>query len=204
MTPAKRWGNELTAVMQARQIPCKALAAAMGKSMSSVSQARSGQYLPSVAQAAQYAEALLAPHLQELCADLRKKRCEVCGRMFVEDHHGGLRQFWCSESCKHVGRARARAGKTATDTKLRYDLWQRRAKQRQTLIDRMCWTCEPEGGCRDGRCPLRPASPLPLVDVRDVGVAEKGSVRLDAADPRRRKRQQERQREWLRSRRAAS
>lgn len=33
-------------------------------------------------------------------------------------------------------------------------------------VDTFCRSCEPEGRCRDGTCPLRPVSPLPLAVAR--------------------------------------
>lgn len=39
---------------------------------------------------------------------------------------------------------------------------QRRIDGYAEAIDTMCRTCEPEGLCRDGECPLRAFSPLPL------------------------------------------
>ena len=177
-TPAKRWAAALIRVMQQRQVPVKGLAAATGTGMSSVSQLRTGDYLPSMAKAAQIADALAAPELVKLCADLRRRRCEVCDREFIEDHNGGTAQRWCDPACKEVGRKRIKAANDRAFVTRRHDLWKRRYVAAQSAIERMCWSCEPEGACRQPDCALRPRSPLPIVGSSDVPLAASGSVRL--------------------------
>jgi transcriptional regulator with XRE-family HTH domain len=202
MTPARRWGSELRRVMIDNSVPILALAEAIGTSKSSVAQARSGRYLPSLQMASRYAEALMYPYLSTLCAELRTRTCEICEREFVEDHAGGHPQRWCDKECQNIGRSRIRRGKTAEETEKRYSVWKRRAKDRQRAIDVMCWTCEPEGACRQEECALRAHSPLPCVDVVDVSVAAKGTVRLERDDPRRQARLRLKKAEWNRQKRA--
>jgi hypothetical protein len=44
---------------------------------------------------------------------------------------------------------------------------------RSAAIDAMCRACEPDGYCRMAECPLRPVSPLPYREARDVALATK-------------------------------
>lgn len=187
------FGRSLKAVMQERRVPCKELAAVTGKSMSSITQARAGRFMPSIAYAVVLSEALHAPELLALCAKLRTRTCELCEREYVSMHRGGYPQRWCSVQCRDTGRARESGEFDKAWRLLRYDRWKRLAVKRQGAVDAMCWDCEPEGACRTSGCPLRPVSPLPLIGAIRVPQAARGTVRLAADDPRRAIRRRARQ-----------
>jgi hypothetical protein len=172
--------------------------------MSSVTQMRTGRYLPSMRKASQVAEALEAPELLHLRAELGKRACEVCGRQYIEDHRGGYGQRWCSRACRDVGRKREKSAESRAYTLKRYDRWRRLALYRQGLIDTMCRSCEPDGACRQADCALRPGSPLPLLESEDVGVAAKGTVRLPPGSVLRGELTRARKAAWARRKRAAA
>jgi DNA-binding XRE family transcriptional regulator len=199
-TPGQTWGRELFNMMLQRRIPVASMAETLGVSASAVSQARMGQYLPSMEQAAAYADALAAPSLLRLCAELRTRVCDECGKEFVENHRGGAAQRWCGRSCKWLGRYHESTDRQ--DRRDRYDRWMRLAKKRQRAINGFCWDCEPDGACKQADCKLRPESPLPLITVEPVGTPMTGTVRHPEDSALRRTRRLEYEREWARARRA--
>lgn len=200
-TPAQRWGAALRAAQLARGVPSKSLAAAIGVNPGSVSALRRGLKLPLMETAHRIAEALVTPSLELLAAALRTTRCEVCDRDFIESHRGGYSQKWCSWNCEWTGRYRRRLRISRDDAHERTALWRNVAERRQVAVDAMCRTCEPLGTCKDGGCPLRPVSPLPLVGRVRVPVAARGTIRREDTPERAQHRRAQRA-EWARMKRA--
>ena len=174
------------------------LAKAVGIHESGVVQLRNGYRMPSVQNAARFADALTSPHLLTLCTKLRTTECTICGKAYVEDHAGGHKQLACSPRCKWNLRYR-RERKTRWQ---KLDFWRRRFEDAQALIDEMCWDCEPEGACRTPECPLRDGSPLPLLGEVSVGVPQSGSIVRRVPEGRQKHRRDYRT-EWARRKRRA-
>lgn len=201
--PAVEWGRALRHVMTHDSVPVKKLAAALGVNPAIVSQYRQGHQLPRVARAAEIADALMAPHLLALCTKLRTIACEECGTEFVRDQRGGHLKRWCSKQCSDRYRTRVIYANDRRWTGKRYDTWKRKAEKLQASVNAMCRACEPEGACRDSGCELRSVSPLPLIEVRPVPRAEKGTIRRGPGAAQQEHRR-EYNREWMRRKRAAA
>jgi transcriptional regulator with XRE-family HTH domain len=169
-----RFADALRASMKARGISTNQLAKAIGTSGSAVHQTMRGAHLPTLRTANRLAEALADPELFSLMVTIRTIECAICRRTFVAE----ARRIYCTVECRLL----AAKGVSVTPA----------ADQRQLAIEAFCRECEPEGACRDGSCVLRAFSPLPLVPLETVRLAER-AVRWTAD---RRWRQGERSREY--------
>ena len=141
------YSRSLRAVMSDRNVPSVALAEAVGVSKVTVRDYLSGRYLPRVRTAMRISEALGAPHLYDMLIRRREVACVYCGTAIVSGGGGSVRR-WCNATC----RDRFRNKRTP------------RVSAEAAAIAVMCRECEPGGGCYTVDCPLRPYSPLPLVD----------------------------------------
>lgn len=180
---AAAFGRELVIACKARNVSLKELERVAGVGHTTLDNYRRGLILPKTETALRLAEALRWPKLAELIRRFRTLPCarRGCGVVFRND--GGNRKAYCSEMCRRIAqnvRAASRAARSSAATGsgrrafhevslLRSGL--RIADERNVMlaqsIEAMCRSCEPEGTCRTGDCPLRPFSPLPLA-TRDV------------------------------------
>jgi hypothetical protein len=99
-----------------------------------------------------------------------------CGRTFIDDS-GSDNRLYCDGRCqKQAERTRADEAreKPRRETRRGLDV---RIRELQAAIDQMCRECEPEGTCRMEDCPLRPVSPLPLDERRQLPVKVAGAGR---------------------------
>lgn len=118
------------------------LAAQLGVNQRTVSFWCRGVSLPTIERAGEIADVLLDARLLKMAVEMKTGTCP-CGRPFSK---GLTRRAYCSTACQR--NAHLKNGK--------------KADPKQDAIDLMCRTCEPEGVCRDARCPLRSFSPMPF------------------------------------------
>lgn len=179
---AQRYAKLLRSVMKERGIGFRHLAKQMGVSEGTLGHVREAQNLPGLGLGLELAAALDSPALGELIVQIRTQECSrpTCPVTFVNPGRGDRK--YCSDHCRRAmtkrrdpdSRARAFAAEEAlaeTDVEL---------NRTRMAVMAMCRECEPEGACRIADCPLRPVSPLPLVAVREVGVARPYSGFNDA------------------------
>ena len=175
---AIRFGAELERAMKARGVGRRAVAVAVHASDTSVMYWRTGRMLPRSATAEKLAEALAWPRLAALAAELRRKRCLVCGVEFVDDS-GSNNRFYCSLSCRSV-RGKAMVG---TDRRQRAAMAERRLTAHQRAVAAYCAGCEPSGRCTTPECELRLVSPVPLFEERPIVASVQPSPHNGHRDP---------------------
>jgi DNA-binding XRE family transcriptional regulator len=172
LAAAKRFGDLLQEAMARRKVGQIPLSKAAKVGRSAVVQWRHGRNLPTLETARRLAEALSEPRLVTICREGRTMNCRRCGREFV--HDGGGPRLYCGEMCLRAAQKLARPD-INDDVNVPVDVRKRvraaiveislamdNLAEHQVSIALMCGACEPEGFCRDSRCPLRPVSPLPL------------------------------------------
>lgn len=173
--------------MAEREVGCEGLARAIGVTRQAVVAYRRGANLPTTATAFRISEALDYLPLYGIVLRGRRTECDHCGRPLVSNGSAYTRR-WCNSIC----RDRARRGGPPAVT----------AEQR--AIGKRCGQCEPRGVCYDGRCALRPFSPLPLaVDAITPLARRSHDLRRASWTPERRKAQSERARRQFAGRRVA-
>lgn len=179
---AQAFGAELVRACRARGVTFNELARSIGIGRTALDHYRSGSVLPKTATATAMAQALDWPQLRELIAQARTFVCARpgCSRTF-RNEGGGPRRY-CSGSCVRMAEAQRNASRrlrqaahkddgrvrAAATAQLRSAarIADERAVMAETAIAAMCASCEPDGLCRDGDCPLRAFSPLPLATFR--------------------------------------
>lgn len=151
----------------------------LGYSESTLSAVVHGRNIPRPEMIARLAEELEAPHLVTLARKARTKTCDECHIIFQQKAGASPMRF-CSARCKQQWRNRKERDDRRANIEYPLKSFQRKVdglekrllamtedrNAAQEAIDRMCWTCEPEGFCRDATSPLRDRSPLPLADER--------------------------------------
>lgn len=154
---AREFGRHLATALAKRRMPKRELAREAGVTRSAIRNYLAGLNLPTFQTAERIAEALDWPGLMEVLARTREYVCPIDKRRFV--FNGQSRRTYCSPECQHVAEKQRSGRKTrqAADGAIR------RLQLVQGAVDAMCRSCEPEGRCRTGDCPLRAVSPLPLV-----------------------------------------
>lgn len=148
--------------MEVRKIGRVRLAAALGlQSSSIIAQWRTGNTLPTAARAKVVAEVLEWPRLYQIAEAARIGTCArpSCGKTFINE--GGGPRVYCSDRCRTImqGVDGVESGRRDRDT-----LYRDREELRGA-VRAMCLRCEPKGLCQDEGCPLRPVSPLPLLEL---------------------------------------
>lgn len=169
---------------------------------------RTGSSLPKVEVAAQLAALLDWPRLREIVVTARTRACARCQRPFRNDGGNMGAKRYCSTTCRDIAdneriasRRTRQAGQT-DDNRRRYQAMARlrsgiriaesRTAELRDAIAAMCATCEPEGICRTGDCPLRGFSPLPYSRHPSRGIPRnEAQIRDDSWTPERRARQSE-------------
>jgi hypothetical protein len=138
---------------------------------------RKGRNLPRLDTALRLSECLGNDLLATIVREARTGACQRCGAPFLNE--GGAPQKYCSEECLSISAKirHALAPRTplrARFTALKADLaatTDQLANHKISVID-MCHFCEPAGYCRTPSCPLRPVSPLKLLDsIKEVALA---------------------------------
>ena len=157
----------LDAAMTRQGVTIRQLAARTGINAQTISNARRGINRPRLSTASLLAEALHDERLTLIVAQDRRRECGVCGQTFVTDHTDAARRKFCSHKCQQVAWNRqATAGRDRK--RARYEKkTAMRLRELQQHVEAMCRSCEPvDFICREARCPLRPVSPLPLIERR--------------------------------------
>lgn len=178
--PAMAFGQEMMRALQARGIPRLELARTVGIGRTALDHYRTGSVLPKTATARAIASVLDWPKLARIVEESRTGPCArpSCGQRFRND--GGSPKKYCSPACvriaqeqriaetrnRQAGATDKAAYRTAAMKRLKsaVRIADERAEAAQAAIAAMCAGCEPEGLCRDAVCPLRPFSPLPLLE----------------------------------------
>lgn len=158
---AIRFGRELEKAMKARDVGSRTIQEACGVSRAAVRSYRDGRNLPRIPMAAKLAAALDWERLAVLARELRTKICPIDERSFV-DESGSDNRVYCSPSCQRVSEKK----RLGIPVKNRAAVAERRLKTHQLAVADYCAGCEPMGECVTPECPLRPVSPLPLVQSR--------------------------------------
>ena len=156
---------ELRRALAARGMSGKALGDAIGMSHSTVYDILRNDRLPTVPTAALIADALDWPAIARIAQRDRTKTCAVCGVTFVDAGRNGTARS-CSPECQTTRYQREVRGVITTSLRGRAEVAENRLRRHQAAVAAFCRGCEPEGTCRDARCPLRIVSPLPLARRR--------------------------------------
>jgi len=123
-----------------------------------------GARFPMLDNATQLASVLDEPGLVNLVRVHRTRPCLNCGAPVVKDKPKSNGSRYCSALCLKVhnktwkgneDKKAARFEHLASELKVVVNA-------HRTAITSFCRGCEPEGLCRNAKCPLRPVSPLPL------------------------------------------
>ncbi len=179
------FGRALRDAMTAAGYSSKALCAEVDYTPARLTDARWGWRIPTAPLVAKLAAALDAPRLIDVHRATLTTTCAMCQRVFVRGaRHRSTAdgKRYCSLDCRRAGdnaRVKARRDEERPD---RLDQATRRVHHLertvarvtserdtlQTVIDRFCWSCEPEGACRTPSCTTWQSgkSPLPMADVR--------------------------------------
>lgn len=167
-----RFADAIRAAMKRRGVGQGRLAEACHISQAAVSHYRLAHNVPTNEIAERLAAVLNAPELVSLASEARRHKCDNCGRWFVIDNYRARR--YCTVDCSRLAIKKRGQGATARDF--------RAAKAEKSLeihrvsVAAMCNACEPEGLCRDGKCPLRAVSPFQFVPPT--------AIEVDAIRPR--------------------
>lgn len=153
---AIRFGALLTETMAARGVSIRSLAAQLRLSKGLMWQWRAGNNLPRLETALRIAEALGEPRLVSIVREARTVHCETCGTEVLVE--GGRPVRYCSDACKVIRNAL----RSATPSRERAVVAERRLSLYRDAVAAYCAGCEPDGLCRDAGCDLRPVSPLRL------------------------------------------
>ena len=162
-TAAIKLGKLLAQRLEERHVSRRGLAAHLSTSRSLLQMWIRGEVLPSLESAGRLAEALADDRFLEIVKASRIGKCP-CGREFLID--GGGRRKYCSPECLRAEQ-KVRNGVLPNRETLA-----RRLESYRAATDAMCRSCEPEGLCRTPECALRDVSPLPLVRITSMDVAE--------------------------------
>ena len=151
MTPDRRskFGGALRKSLMDASMSQSELARQIGTTQAAVYNWISGRHLPMVETGAKMADVLGDQQLLKLLISLRTIGCEVCKRPLVRGSKSA--RIFCGPDCARL----AEKGIKRTPF--------RDPEGRQSAIEAMCRSCEPEGVCRVPDCPLRRYSPFPFV-----------------------------------------
>lgn len=151
MTPDRRaeFGGALRRALLDARMSQSELARQIGTTQAAVYNWVSGRHLPMVETGARIADVLDQPRVLRLLIEMRTMKCEVCARTLVRGSKSS--RVFCGSDCARL------AEKGAKRTQFRDP------EGRQSAIERMCRSCEPDGVCRTPDCPLRRYSPFPYV-----------------------------------------
>jgi transcriptional regulator with XRE-family HTH domain len=116
-----------------------------------------GRSMPCVQTIALIAEHLGDDELARAGISASHRTCANCGKEYTQDSAQG-RSYLCSASCRRESeRLRTKMGKSSV-AQATFEV----PKVYQIAVEKFCRACEPGGLCHDGKCPLRPISPIPL------------------------------------------
>lgn len=155
---AVRFGKELIRAIAASGATKQDLARATGHREALIWAWTKGNHLPRIESAQKLASALNAPKLVQICVDGRKTNCVECGKVLVQA--SGPMKRYCSSRCQNI-QFKLRHAKGSP--RERVVSAERQLSVYTNAVQEMCFTCEPEGMCRDNGCPLRVVSPLPVM-----------------------------------------
>lgn len=144
-----KFGGALRQSLTSSGMSQSELARQIGTTQAAVYNWVAGRHLPMVETTARMADVLGDPHLLKLLISLRTMACEVCKRPLVRGSKSA--RIFCGPDCSRL----AEKGIKRTPF--------RDPEGRQSAIEAMCRSCEPDGVCRQAKCPLRRYSPLPFV-----------------------------------------
>lgn len=158
------WASWLRKAVKAKNMPISHIAAAIPISLTNMQKLLSGNRFPTLPTAEKLATILDYPILGSAILEMRTKTCEVCQATFVDKgkrNHGRL----CSMPCMRIDNNRVKQGRKNVIRHNEAVVATRRLRVYSSAVVAFCKRCEPEGICRDGRCDLRPASPLPYIPM---------------------------------------
>lgn len=155
---AIRFGEALTSAMRRRKLGSRTVAEALGSSRTSVMYWRTGRILPRIDTADRLAQVCGWAPLAALARTLRRKTCEVCPTVFIDDSGSDNRRY-CSPACQRVAEKR----RVGVSREHRAAVAERALLAHKRAVAAYCRACEPEGRCTAPECELRAVSPLPLV-----------------------------------------
>lgn len=166
---AQKFGVEISKALAERGVTRKAVYEALSLDRSTMSNYCGGKNLPRMETAARLAEILDWPKLADIVRMARERKCQVCGKAFIDNSNKGLTTKSCSHACRHLlwmRKTRYQGVRRGVVTNHR---WEIAIEQ----IAKFCWDCQPQGLCEDSECHLRGLSPLPLrKSDREVGVIQ--------------------------------
>lgn len=137
-----------------------AIARAADVSPTTITDLSRGVHLPLHGTVARIAAVVDCERLVQLSAQARTAQCAKCGSNFIRGGKNAARNRYCSKPCAHSDYRTNRREYRARFYKLQLN------KAQQVIAD-FCLSCEPvDRICKDGSCPLRPFSPMPLIQLR--------------------------------------
>ena len=143
------FGGVLRRALSDARMSQSELARQVGTTQAAVYNWVSGKHLPMIDTGARIADVLGQPKVLKVLIEMRTMKCEVCRKPLVRGSKSS--RIFCGPDCARL------AEKGAKRTPFRDP------EGRQSAIDRMCRSCEPDGACRAPDCPLRAYSPLPYI-----------------------------------------
>lgn len=169
------FGAELHAARVERQIGSRVLSEAAKVSRTQLLHYEQGRNLPSLPVAIRLAEALKLPRLVDLARQGRTSVCRRCRREMLSE--GGRPRVYCSTACESAYRKATDVARPIEAAKRRSETLSRELRLTRACIEAMCRDCPDgeHGVCRLSDCPLRPVSPLPLIQERHAAVVAKRS-----------------------------
>jgi len=160
----KDWASWLRKAVRAKGMPIRHLAAEVPISEAGLHKLLSANRFPTLQTAEKLAVILDYPVLGSSILDMRTKTCEVCGATFVDKGTRNAGRL-CSEQCIRIDNRRGKQGRKNVMRHNEAVVATRRLQVYSSAVVAFCKRCEPEGICRDARCDLRPASPLPYIPM---------------------------------------
>jgi len=153
----KAFAEEFQSALDRANTNASSLAREMELSYHRVHHWLSGRSMPSYQTVALIADHLGDDHLERIGISLNQRTCVNCKTQYLQQSPQG-RSFLCSKTCRQENeRVRSKGGVSfVKNAKIK------NANPYKDAVDRFCASCEPGGMCRNGGCPLRPVSPLPL------------------------------------------
>lgn len=178
---ARRFAFYLRTSMKDNRVGQIRLAKLTGCASSAIAMWRMGRNLPRLDTALRLAECLSNDLLASIVREARTGACDHCGAPFLNE--GGAPKKYCSEACLTIAAKIRHALAPRTPLKHRFTALKAEVKStneqlanHKVSVLEMCRSCEPAGYCRTPSCPLRPISPLLLIDsIRDVPMATPAS-----------------------------
>lgn len=198
---AVKFGKELSRAIAASGATKQDLARTTGHREALIWAWTKGNHLPRIESAQKLASALNAPKLVQICVEGRKTNCVECGKVLVQA--SGPMKRYCSSRCQNIQFKLRNAKGTPRE---RVVSAERQLAIYSNAVHEMCFTCEPEGMCRDDGCSLRVVSPLPVMvyesDSEMVQPTEVDRYRKRWQSAEERRKQAERSREYWSTRTA--